>query len=115
MNAARERIDLAQKILSSRHDPKQHVTATDVHTLKSCVCGDVTAKFVYEMVTAVIRAELDREQRETARAKKGCDGGAAPERIALWQVKPYGCSGNEKPHANRKRIPPRLMYPKRFP
>jgi hypothetical protein len=66
MNAARERINLALKILSSRHDPQKHVSATDVHTLKPCVRGDVTGRSVYEMATAVIRAELDREQREIA-------------------------------------------------
>src|SRR5256885_2927819 len=58
MNAARERINLALKILSSRHDAQKHVSATDVHTLKSCVRGDVTGRSVYEMATAVIRAEL---------------------------------------------------------
>src|SRR5204863_9524344 len=70
MTAARARINLALKVLRSRHDPKQHVSASDVHTLKSCVRGDVTGRSVYEMATAVIRAELDREQHETARAKR---------------------------------------------
>jgi hypothetical protein len=69
MYAARERINLALKLLRSRHDPKQHVSASDVHTLKSCVRGAVTGRSVYEMATAVIRAELDREQRQIARAK----------------------------------------------
>jgi hypothetical protein len=69
MYAARERINLALKLLRSRHDPKQHVSASDVHTLKSCVRGAVTGRSVYEMATAVIRTELDREQRQIARAK----------------------------------------------
>ena len=70
MNAARERINLALKILSSRHDSNQHVTASDVHALKCCIRGDVTGRSVYEIATAVIRAELDREQREIMRAKR---------------------------------------------
>src|SRR5207237_4823656 len=67
MSAARERINLALKILSSRHDAKQHVTASDVNALKSCVRGDVTGRSVYEIATAVIRAELARQQRESER------------------------------------------------
>ena len=68
MSAARERINLALKILSSRHHAKQHVTArADVNALKSCVRGDVAGRSVYEMATAVIRAELARQQRETER------------------------------------------------
>ena len=82
MNAARERINLALMILSSRHDPKQHVTASDVHTLKSCLRGDVTGKSVYEMATSVIRAELDRERRDIEREMQ------RPERTT------YGKSSN---------------------
>jgi hypothetical protein len=67
MNAARERINLALKVLRSRHDPKQHVTATDVHTLKSSVRGDVTGRSIYEIATAVIRADTGREQQEITR------------------------------------------------
>src|SRR6266487_3101864 len=79
MNVARERINLALKILSSRHDPQKHVSATDVHTLKSCVRGDVIGRSVYEMATAVIRAELDREQREIGAKARG--GSAVPQEI----------------------------------
>jgi hypothetical protein len=67
MTAARERINLALKVLRSRRDPKEHVTACDVRALKMFVGGKVTGRSIYEMATALIRAETDREQRETAR------------------------------------------------
>ena len=80
MNAARDRINLALKILSSRHDPKQHVTASDVHALKSCVRGDVTGKSIFDIAIVVIHTELDREQCEIGRAK--ARDGARTERSA---------------------------------